>query len=79
MLRNFARLSTMPNLNQFLTTQDAAKKLGFSTTSIRNLIYQQKLRAVRIGRTVLIEKRSFMAYRKRTRGMKKHDPRRRIR
>ncbi len=34
----------MPDLAEFVTTEEAAEKLGFTVVSVRNLIYKEKTR-----------------------------------
>ena len=67
----------MPDLAEFYTTQEAAEKLGFSVVSVRNMIYQKKLESIRFGRSLLIPKKAVKEYLEKTKGMSKHDPRRR--
>jgi excisionase family DNA binding protein len=66
----------MPDLEEFLTTEEAAKKLGFTIASVRNLVYKNKLESVRFGRSILIPKKAVKEYLDKTRGMNKKDPRR---
>jgi len=70
-------MSTMPDLAEFMTTDEAAQKLGFTVVSVRNLIYKKKLESIRFGRALLIPKKAVESYREKTKGMKKNDPRRR--
>jgi excisionase family DNA binding protein len=67
----------MPDLAEFMTTDQAAKALGFTVESVRNLVYKKKLDSTRFGRSVLIPKKAVKEYLAKTRGMSKHDPRRR--
>ena len=67
----------MPDLSEFMTTHEAAEKLGFSVVSVRNMVYQKKLDGIRFGRSLLIPKKAVKEYLEKTRGMSKHDPRRR--
>ncbi len=67
---------TMPDLEEFMTTQEAAEKLGFSVGSIRNMVYQNKLEGIRFGRSILIPRKAVKDYLDKTKGMSKHDPRR---
>jgi excisionase family DNA binding protein len=67
---------TMPDLNDFYSTAEAAKKLGFTVVSVRNLIYKKKIESIRFGRSLLIPKKEIAAYLERTKGMDKRDPRR---
>jgi excisionase family DNA binding protein len=72
------RKPTMPDLSEFMTTQEAAEKLGYSVGSIRNMVYQKKLDGIRFGRSLLIPKKAVKDYLEQTKGMNKHDPRRKI-
>ena len=69
---------TMPDLAEFMTTEEAAEKLGYSPASVRNMVYQNKLEGIRFGRSILIPKKAVKEYLEKTRGMSKHDPRRRV-
>jgi excisionase family DNA binding protein len=40
---------TMPDLKEFMTTDEAAKALGFTVDSVRNLVYKKKLESTRFG------------------------------
>jgi excisionase family DNA binding protein len=44
---------TMPDLAEFMITDQAAKALGFTVDSVRNLVYKKKLQSTRFGRSVL--------------------------
>ena len=68
--------TTMPDLEEFLTTEEAAKKLGFTVASVRNLVYKKKLESTRFGRAILIPKKAVKEYMEKTKGMSKNDPRR---
>jgi excisionase family DNA binding protein len=67
---------TMPDLNEFMTTAEASKVLGFTVVSVRNLVYKKKLESVRFGRSLLIPKKAVKEYLEKTKGMNKNDPRR---
>ena len=66
----------MPDLAEFMTTQEAAEKLGFAVVSVRNLIYKKKLESIRFGRALLIPRKAVKEYLEKTQGMSKNDPRR---
>jgi len=70
--------STMPDLNEFMTTQEAAEKLGFNVRSIPYMIKSETLEGVRFGRSWLVSRKSVKKYLKKTEGMSKNDPRRKI-
>jgi excisionase family DNA binding protein len=67
---------TMPDLAEFMTTEEAAKALGFTVVSVRNLVYKKKLESIRFGRSLLIPKKAVKEYLEKTKGMSKNDPRR---
>ena len=69
---NFA----MPDLNEFMTTDQAAKALDFTVESVRQLVYKKKLESQRFGRSILIPKKAVKEYLEKTKGMNKKDPRR---
>ena len=69
---NFA----MPDLNEFMTTDQAAKALDFTVESVRQLVYEKKLESQRFGRSILIPRRAVKEYLEKTKGMNKKDPRR---
>ena len=53
-----ANKKTMPDLAEFMTTEEAAEKLGFHVQSIRNMIRTNKLAGLKIGgKTWLVSKR----------------------
>ena len=74
--RNLSNI-TMPDFDDFYTTDEAAKVLGFTTVSVRNLVYKKKLAFRRFGRSLLIPKKAVKEYLDKTKGMSKNDPRRR--
>ena len=69
---NFA----MPDLNEFMTTDQAAKALDFTVESVRQLVYKNKLESQRFGRSILIPRKAVKEYLEKTKGMNKKDPRR---
>ncbi len=75
---SFITKKTMPDLAEFMTTEDAAEALGFTVESVRNLVYKKKLESTRFGRSILIPKKAVKEYLEKTKGMSKNDPRRKI-
>lgn len=73
---SFFKDTTMPELSDYLTVQDAAKKLGFHVDHVRRMRRQGDLEAIRVGHIWLISKSSIEEYMKKTAGMEKFDPRR---
>ena len=72
----FTRNKTMPDLAEFMTTQEAAKVLGFHVKRIPTMVRNKTLDGVRFGRAWLVSRKSVQAYLKKTEGMSKNDPRR---
>ncbi len=71
-------IATMPDLNEFITTQEAAKKLGFNVRSIPYMVKNKTLDGVRFGRSWLVSRKSVRDYLKKTEGLSKNDPRRKV-
>lgn len=66
----------MPDLKDYMTTEEAAKALGFHVVTIRKMISKKKLAFLKVGPAVMIERKSVDKYKKETEGMSKNDPRR---
>jgi len=66
----------MPDINEFMTTQEAATNLGFTLQGVSKLIRQKKLTAIRFGKAYLVSKVSVKAYEETTKGKSKNDPHR---
>ena len=68
--------TTMPDLSEFMTTQEAANKLGFHVKRIPTMVRNKTLDGIRFGRAWLVSRKSVQEYLKKTEGMSKNDPRR---
>lgn len=66
----------MPNLSDYMTTEEAAELLGFNVQSVRRFVRNGNLESIRVGRTILILKKSLEDYIKKNTGFSKNDPRR---
>lgn len=66
----------MPDLAEFMTTQEAAKKLGFTVRAVNRLVSSKKIEGIKVGRMYLISRVSIKTYLDKTHGMSKNDPRR---
>ncbi len=71
-----SKKNTMPDLAEFMTTQEAAEKLGFHVKSVQNMVKNKTLEGVRFGRAWLVSRKSVQDYLDKTRDMSKNDPRR---
>ena len=67
----------MPDLAEFMTTDQAAKALDYTVESVRQMVFKKKIESIRFGRSILIPKKAVKEYLAKTKGMSKHDPRRR--
>jgi excisionase family DNA binding protein len=76
-LKQIIEPTSMPDLAEFITTSEAASRLGFHVIYVRAMIRDGKLDGIKIaGKTWLISRNSVDRYLKITSGMEKHDPRR---
>jgi excisionase family DNA binding protein len=67
---------TMPDLAEYMTTQEAAEKLGFHVKTIPMMLRNKTLEGIRFGRAWLVSRKSVTDYLDKTQGMSKNDPRR---
>lgn len=63
----------MPDLAEFMTTTEAAEKLGFHVKSIPKMVRDNVLEGVRFGRAWLVSRKSVDLYLKNTKGLGKRD------
>ena len=75
-LPTLSRSKPMPDLKDYMTTEEAAKRLGFHPDHIRRMLRQGDLTGDKMGITWLVSKKSVDDYKKRTEGLSKFDPRR---
>jgi len=66
----------MPDLTNYMTTEDAAKALGFHIEHIRRMLREKDLEGMKIGSMWFVLKKSVVGYKSQTEGMDKRDPRR---
>lgn len=71
-------LPMSPDLDEFFTTEEAAKVLAYTVASVRQMVFKKKLESIRFGRSILIPKIAVYEYKEKTRGMSKNDPRRNL-
>jgi excisionase family DNA binding protein len=69
-------ITTMPDLAEFMTTKEAAKKLGFHVKRIPSMVRNKTIDGIRFGRTWMVSRKSVQDYLDKTKGMSKNDPRR---
>ena len=70
------RKRDMPDLNEFISTEEAAEKLKYHVEHVRRMMREGSIEGVKIGRTWLVRRAALDGYMKRTASMAKHDPRR---
>ncbi|MFZ6029194.1 MAG: helix-turn-helix domain-containing protein [Chloroflexota bacterium] len=69
--------SSMPDLADYMTTEDAAQILGFHIDHVRRMLREGDLQGEKIsGKTWLVYRPSVKAYQEKTSGLNKFDPRR---
>jgi len=73
---SFPPLEQMPDLTDYMTTQEAAEKLGYHVESVRRMLRDQELEGVKWGKSWFVLRASIKEYQKQTEGMSKFDPRR---
>lgn len=66
----------MPDLEEFMTTQEASEKLDLTIRAVTRLVTGKKLEGIRVGRMHLISRTSVKSYLDKTKNMSKNDPRR---
>lgn len=64
---------TMPDLAEYMTTLEAAEKLGFHVKSIPKMVRDNILEGVRFGRAWLVSRKSVDEYLKKTKDVGKRD------
>ena len=68
--------ATMPDLADYMTTQEAADKLGYHVESVRRMLRDKELAGVKWGKSWFVLRKSVEEYQRQTAGMSKFDPRR---
>ncbi|GEM_PF-3575293 len=68
----------MPDLKDYMTTEEAAAKMTVNLEYLRQMIRKKKMPAVKIGRDWLVFKNDVETYVKKTKTLAKNDPRRSI-
>jgi excisionase family DNA binding protein len=66
----------VPDLRDFITTEDAASMLQFHVEHVRRLLREGDLKGEKIGTAWLVLKTSVDEYIQDTKGLNKFDPRR---
>jgi excisionase family DNA binding protein len=66
----------MPDIQEFVTTQEAAKILDYHVEHVRKMLRDGNLKGAKMGHTWLVLRKSVEKYRKDTAGLNKFDPRR---
>ncbi len=65
---------TMPKLEDYFTTQEAAEELDLHVETIRLFLRYKKLDGMKIGHTWFIPKTAIEEYQKKNKDKEKHDP-----
>jgi len=68
---------TMPDLKDYMSTEEAATLLKFHVESIRRMLRDNEIEGIKVSRNAwLVSRKSVADYKKRTDGLGKFDPRR---
>ncbi|MFZ5884613.1 MAG: helix-turn-helix domain-containing protein [Chloroflexota bacterium] len=73
LLTHSPKKPAMPDLEEFMTTREAAEKLGFHVKSIPKMVRDNILEGVRFGRSWLVSRKSVEEYLKKTKALGKRD------
>jgi len=74
--KNTPQGTKMPDLEEYMTTQEASEKLDLTIMAVNRLVANKKLEGIRVGRMHLISRVSIRSYLDKTKDMSKNDPRR---
>ncbi len=66
----------MPDLDDYVTTQEAAKIFEFHIEHVRRMLREGDLQGLKVGKTWLVSKESIRKYQEFTQNMGKYDPKR---
>jgi len=66
----------MPDLADYMSTEEAAKRLNLHIETIRGFLRDKTLDGLKVGRSWIVSKKSVQSYIDKTSGMNKFDPRR---
>ncbi len=69
-------IETMPDLADYMTTQEAAEKLGYHVVHVRRMIREGDLKGQKVGNMWFVHTPSVEEYLEKTAGLEKFDPRR---
>ncbi len=72
----FGMDDVMPNLNEFISTEEVAEKLKYHVEHVRRMMREGSIEGVKIGRAWLVRRTALDGFMKRTSKMAKYDPRR---
>ena len=69
-------VSDMPDLANYMTTNEAADALGYHVIYVRQMLRDEKIKGQKVGNMWFVYKPSVKEFLEKTAGMEKHDPRR---
>jgi excisionase family DNA binding protein len=55
-------INRIPDLNEFMTTKEAAEKLGFHVKRIPTMVRNKSIEGIRFGRTWFVSRKSVQDY-----------------
>ena len=69
-------VETMPDLTDYMTTQEAADRLGYHVDHVRRMLREEDLQGQKVGYMWFVLNQSVNEYLEKTAGLEKFDPRR---
>jgi excisionase family DNA binding protein len=67
-------MRVIPDLNKFISTEEAAEKLKYHVEHVRRMMREGSIEGVKIRRTWLVRRVALDGYMKHKANMAKHDP-----
>jgi excisionase family DNA binding protein len=71
---NFSTVQTMPDLTNYMTTQEAADRLRYHVEHVRRMLREGDLQGQKVGYMWFVSKQSLDDYLAKTAGLEKFDP-----
>lgn len=72
----FSPSDAMPDLTDYMTTNEAAEQLGYHVEHVRRMIREGDIKGQKVGNMWFVFKPSVSEYKEKTAGLGKFDPRR---
>ncbi len=76
--KSVKRVRIMAETSDYMTVQEAAEFLDVHPVTVRRLLKLGQLQYIKVGYATMVLKESVKAYKAKTKGMNKRDPRRNL-